>query len=54
VLRARYYPDGKLLKARMKSGSLYRIVSRKGAFGEWKMVHRLIFGRIAGFLLVII
>ena len=62
VLRARYYPDGKLLKARMRSGSSYTWQSilagldcfKQGIFGGLEMVLKLIFGRIIGSLGAII
>jgi len=62
VLRARYYPDGKLLKARMRSGCSYTWQSilagldcfKQGIFGGLEMVLKLIFGRIIGSLGAII
>ena len=61
VLKAWYYPDGKLLKARMKSGSSYTWQSllaglnvlNRGISRELVMELRLIFGRTTGFLEVI-
>ena len=56
VLRARYYPDGKLLNAKQKSGSSYTWQSilagleyfKKGYIWRVVMVHRLTFGRASG------
>jgi len=57
VLRARYYPDGKLLKAKLNSGRSYTwqsILAGLECFKHlyiWRVgvVLRLIYGRIVGF-----
>ena len=57
VLRARHYPDGKLINAKLKSGSSYNgkvscrdwSVLNMDIFGDWGMVLRLIYGRTVGF-----
>jgi hypothetical protein len=62
VLRAKYYPDGRLLNATLKSGSSFTWQSilagldyfKKVVFGEWAMVLRLTSGRTTGFHLVTI
>lgn len=58
VLRARYYPDGNLLKAKMKSGCSYTWQSllaglecfKRGYIWRVGSGAQLIFGRIAGSL----
>ena len=58
VLRARYYPDGKLLNAKLKSGSSYTWQSilaglecfKRDIFGELVMDPKLKFGRTVGSL----
>lgn len=58
VLRAKYYPDGKLLEAKPKKGSSFTwqsmLASCVVVFGEWEMGARSTSGTIAGFLLLII
>lgn len=58
VLRAKYYPDGKLLQAKLKSGVLLlgRVclqaldVLSEAIYGVLEMVHKLTYEMIAGFL----